>query len=506
MDERLREAPIGAIAVDGDGTVTAVNDHARGLLPVADPVDRSIEDVFPRSVEDSLAAAFEGGPEAAEFEEYYPEPDRWLSVSVVPVEGRATVYVDDVTERRRHEQAVERLRAERDRVAVVDGLIAEVLREFVDASSREEILETVCSRLGESDRFRFAWVGTPEADGGITVDRVAGERGETFPAVRDAVEDGESTPEHHAVEQGEPRVVQSLGEAETVPDSVRVATFADGVQSVLAFPLVYGSSVYGVVGVYAGSEATFTDNERASFEALGELGGLAINATRNRRLLLADAVTEVTFELGPESPLVGLSDTCGASLELDGTVPAGDGELRCFVSVTGASPSTVVDAAESSEAVADARTVSDGDAGGSVELALRGEVPLVDAVSRGATVHGTTVEDGRGRITLELPADGDVREMAGALGDDGAVTVLSKRERNRSPTTARRFREALDDRLTQRQATVLRTAYLADYFESPRKSTAEEVADSLGITGSTLLYHLRAAQRKLLDAFYDESE
>jgi predicted DNA binding protein len=51
---------------------------------------------------------------------------------------------------------------------------------------------------------------------------------------------------------------------------------------------------------------------------------------------------------------------------------------------------------------------------------------------------------------------------------------------------------------------VLRTAYLADYFESPRGSTAEEVASSLGITGSTLLHHLRAGQRKLLDAFYDE--
>jgi hypothetical protein len=61
----------------------------------------------------------------------------------------------------------------------------------------------------------------------------------------------------------------------------------------------------------------------------------------------------------------------------------------------------------------------------------------------------------------------------------------------------------LDDRLTQRQRTVLQTAYFADYFESPRGSTAEEVATSLDITGSTLLHHLRAGQRKLLDAYLD---
>ena len=55
----------------------------------------------------------------------------------------------------------------------------------------------------------------------------------------------------------------------------------------------------------------------------------------------------------------------------------------------------------------------------------------------------------------------------------------------------------------QRQRTVLQTIYLVDYFESPRGSTAEEVAASLDITGSTLLHHLRAGQRKLLDAYLD---
>jgi predicted DNA binding protein len=55
----------------------------------------------------------------------------------------------------------------------------------------------------------------------------------------------------------------------------------------------------------------------------------------------------------------------------------------------------------------------------------------------------------------------------------------------------------------QRQRTVLQTIYLVDYFESPRGSTAEEVATSLDIMRSTLLHHLRAGQRKLLDAYLD---
>jgi len=50
---------------------------------------------------------------------------------------------------------------------------------------------------------------------------------------------------------------------------------------------------------------------------------------------------------------------------------------------------------------------------------------------------------------------------------------------------------------------VLRVAHLADYFESPRGSTSEEVAEALDISGPTVLYHLRNAQRELLDAFFD---
>jgi predicted DNA binding protein len=84
--------------------------------------------------------------------------------------------------------------------------------------------------------------------------------------------------------------------------------------------------------------------------------------------------------------------------------------------------------------------------------------------------------------------------------------VLAKRQRERERTTATAFRDELRDRLTDRQETVLRTAFLADYFESPRGSTAEEVADALDITGPTLLYHLRASQRKLLEEFFDPSD
>ncbi|MXV63562.1 DNA-binding protein [Natronorubrum sp. JWXQ-INN-674] len=61
--------------------------------------------------------------------------------------------------------------------------------------------------------------------------------------------------------------------------------------------------------------------------------------------------------------------------------------------------------------------------------------------------------------------------------------------------------------LTTRQLEVLETAHRMGYFEHPKRANAGEVADELGITGTTFTEHLAAAQTKLLDAIleYDDS-
>ncbi|OYR58407.1 histidine kinase [Halorubrum halodurans] len=508
MERRLAEAPIGIITVR-DGTVRAWNESAADVLGADTAVGEPVTDVFPRSVERSLPRAFDGTTVSdAAFEEYYPSIDRWLSVSVVPGDDETTVYVTDVTEEKDNERTIDRLRAEAERAETVDTLIADVLEGLVGATSQDAIMGTIRDRLGGSDQYRFAWTGEYVADSDeLAVGGVAGERGELFPAVREAVEEGLATPERRAVEQRRPTLIRSLSENASVPEAVRAAGFADGVQSVFALPLVYDASVYGVVGVYAGTEAAFSDHVQSSFEVLGELAGYAINATRNRQLLFADTVTEVSFGLAGNSPLVRVSSTCDAELTLDGIVAPDDVGLTCFLTVSGADPESVLGSVEALPAARDGRLIRRSDAErGRIQATLSETVPLVAAINHGATIRTAVFDGDDSRLVVELPPEANVRRLANLLGDDGPAPVLARRDRTRSPTTKQEFRTDLNERLTDRQATVLRTAYLADYFTSPRGSTAEEVATSLGITGSTLLYHLRASQRKLLDAFYDEHD
>lgn len=508
MEHRLEEAPIGIVTVH-EGAVRACNDVAADIFAVDAPTGEPISDVFPRSVEGSLLEAFSGSSVSdVSFEEYYPTLDRWLSVSVVSDEDAATVYVSDVTDRKDRQQTIERLRAESERANVVDRLIADVLQGLIDATSRKAITETIRNRLGESEQYRFAWTAEHVVDGGeLIVEGVAGDSREMFSAIREASEQGGRIAERRAVEQQQPVLIQSLSEDETLPEPLRVAGFAEGVQSVFALPFVYGSSVYGVVGVYAETEAAFSGHVRSSFETLGELAGFAINATQNRKLLFTDTITEITFELASNSPLVRLSGTCNAELTLDGTVAPNGVGLTCFLTVSGADPEAVVETVDTMPMMRDGRVVRRQNAEhGRIEVTLDDAVPLVSAINHGATIRTATFEQGQGRLVVEMPLDGDVRRLAGVIGDDEPASVLTRQDRTRSPTTKRELQSELDERLTDRQATALRTAYLADYFRSPRGSTAEEVATSLGITGATLLHHLRASQRKLLEAFYNEHD
>jgi predicted DNA binding protein len=506
MDDRLHRAPIGVLEVSIDGVVVDSNEIGRTLIGETNPTGTRLAEAFPRSVDDSVLTAFDGrSVTETEFEEYYPGPDRWLAVSVVALDEGGAVYFRDVTERRQETRSLRRLRQERKRTELIDDVRSDILTALVDATSREEVAETICRGLGETDLYEFAWVG--ERDMGrddIVVRAVAGETGETFGAVRDAV-GGETvtTPEERAVETGQLQVVQPLTDSSAAPEAVRTAGFADGVQSALNIPVVYGSNVHGVVGVYASGTEAFSQREQASFETLGEVAGFAITAVRNRNLLLSDSIAEITFELGEDSVLVGLSRSLGSPLRLVGMVPQADDVLLCFVSVEGGGIDRLDRETAGIEAIERARVITESDSGGTAELTIHGSTPLLAISSLGGTVRRASFGDGTGRLVVDLPPDGDVRRIVDTIGREYDAEFVAKEERERSVTTAREFRDDLDDRLTQRQRTVLQTAYFADYFESPRGSTAEEVAASLDITGSTLLHHLRAGQRKLLDAYFD---
>ncbi|WP_336328256.1 bacterio-opsin activator domain-containing protein [Halovenus sp. HT40] len=508
MKDRYDAAPIGILETTTDGVVTGANRSAKRLLDQEQPRECHLDDVFPQSVENTVPAVFERSePESREVEEYYPELDRWFDITVVPAEDEVTIYLQDVTDRYHDRQRIEQLRGDIDRLTVTNGLISDILGTLVDASSREEIAATICERLGETDLYEFAWVGERELGGEeIQVQASSGTPGRTLEAIEEILDTGTPLPEQQAIETATPEIVQPLGEDESVPEPIRRAAFADGLQSLLAIPLTYGSNVYGVVGIYAANQEAFSQRERASFETVGEMAGFAINASRQRNLIQSDTVVELTIEfIDSDAPLVSVATATGSRLVLDGLVGQG-GDLYCYLIVEDSEPEPVADQLADAPEARESRVISATETGGSLEVDLTPETPLGTLAAQGVTVSHAEYEDGRGRCTVELSPETDVRRVADAVTHEYDGQVVAKRRRERELTTPQEFRDDLSDRLTDKQETALRTAFFADYFESPRGSTAEEVADTLDITGPTLLHHLRAGQKKLLAEFFETTD
>ncbi|ELZ13873.1 PAS/PAC sensor protein [Halovivax asiaticus JCM 14624] len=512
MDTGVEHAPIGVLEASHDGVVSDVNETAATMLDV-DPdaaTGEPIGAVVPASVDASVPEAFETALETpVSAEEFYPELDRWLSVDISPTSDAVYVYLRDVTDERRRTQRLESLQSDLHRLTIGNELIADVLGELVRASTREEIARSICQELGETDIYEFAWVGERAVGSDEIVRRAAaGTTGRTLERIDTALDGNVALPESRAIERGEPTVIRSLGENGSVPERIRRAAFADGLGSLLAVPLTYGSSVYGIVGVYAAERDAFSERERKSFGTVGKMAGFAINATRNRSLLSADRVVELTFQLSdPAAPFVTTVAETNARLDVAGAIPQGE-HLLCYVDAETATPTAEEIAAvlAEHEAVVETRTITDRDADGSIEVRQRTETPLGHLLSQGGTVRSATFGGDDNRVVVDLPPSEDVRRIADAITRRYDAAVLAKRERRPDERSTREFRNALTDRLTDRQEDALRTAFFAAYFESPRGSSAAEVADALGITGPTLLHHLRAGQRKLLEELFEVTD
>lgn len=117
-------------------------------------------------------------------------------------------------------------------------------------------------------------------------------------------------------------------------------------------------------------------------------------------------------------------------------------------------------------------------------------------------VSDVSAENGNLHVTFYAPNVERIREITRSL--NVSCGNVSLRELTRSSETAIEDLIFVDgSRLTERQKEVVRTAYEMGYFEHPKRANASDVAGALGIAPSTFTAHLSAAERKILDDFFE---
>jgi predicted DNA binding protein len=263
-----------------------------------------------------------------------------------------------------------------------------------------------------------------------------------------------------------------------------------------AVPLTHGETTYGALVVRANGRGAFDDPERTALADLGRRIGLTITATERRQLLLGDTVVRLTLQYTNRSAvLVDLSRTLDCDIELTGVVAADAHSLLCFVTVDGAAPETVLNWVSETDSIGDARLIRSFEDGALLEMVIESDSPAL----------ALTVETGTATVVAEFAPNVGVRPLIDELNRQyPSVELRSKQEVTPTDQTPTGFRESIDEKLTEKQQSVLRAAYHAGYFEWPRGSTAEELAESMGISSPTLHNHLRRAQQKLLGVAFDD--
>ncbi|MBW3628065.1 MAG: SDR family NAD(P)-dependent oxidoreductase, partial [Gemmatimonadetes bacterium] len=100
-------------ALDEKWCFTYVNAEAEALLDRSreELLGKNIWELYPASAQRAFYPQYHRAVQekvAVEFEEYSPGPDRWLRVRLYPYKEGLTVYLSDVTERKRMKQALHR--------------------------------------------------------------------------------------------------------------------------------------------------------------------------------------------------------------------------------------------------------------------------------------------------------------------------------------------------------------------------------------------------------------
>ncbi|WP_435156274.1 PAS domain S-box protein [Haladaptatus sp. DFWS20] len=467
-----------------------------------------------------MAEVIETGNPVYDYEALLERPDEercWISLNAAPLwslDGELEYIVligEDISERKERENAIEEHRDRLETLNRINRLIREVNQTLVRTTTRDEIEASVCERLAASNLYQDALIGEQSLPGGGIEPRTSANVDSNYFDLLGKTDSTETSTggAAEAMRTQELQLITSIQSDPRFPDSLREEALARGYCSVLCIPLVYGETTYGVLVVHASRSDAFSEREQAVFKELGETIGYAIHAAESKKLLHTDSHYELTFDLTETTAFfITASADLQCSITLEDLVPSTNKELLYYITLKNAPVDSFLELTRQQSIVKKARCISTESEASLLEIVFVGASTSPQVlIERGARIKHAEVVEGRGAFVAEAPADADIRTLTDAVQSvHPNARLTTKQEVKRSLQPLRRQHARLRNQLTDRQQASLTAAYNAGFFEWPRESTGEEVADSLGVSAPTFHQHLRASERKLLAVFFGEAE
>lgn len=436
----------------------------------------------------------------------------WNEVDIAPVRSETSEttnfvgFQTDVTARKEAELELKREQQRLEHLLNrIEGLLQDVHSDLVQAVNREDVESVVCERIAAEDPYGFCWIGVPDLSRDTIVATAQAGAWSPDNAALDIDLTTDSADISPIVETYETECVQIIDDPndlaaiiENVPSTAMDADF----KAVATIPLVYRETLYGVLVVCTTEEDALNEREAIVLEALGRAIATAINALERERIIIADSVVELEFEMR-DLFFVDLSDRHSTEVEYNGSIYRTDRSMLMFFTAD-IDLASVEKSIEHYPDVEDVTLVSAHDGGNLFEFTVGMDSIITTLAERGAKIRSMRATNGIGHVSVELPTEADARAIVTMLKEQYPNTELIRyREQERPPETKQEFIEQLKDTLTERQLTALQTAYVGGFYEWKRPISGDELAETMGIARSTFHQHLRAAEGKLIAELFD---
>ncbi|WP_207586939.1 bacterio-opsin activator domain-containing protein [Halomontanus rarus] len=258
-----------------------------------------------------------------------------------------------------------------------------------------------------------------------------------------------------------------------------------------------------------GSERWLSSNSSPVLDRAGEVEYVVVSSEdvtalkRREERLTSDHVRHLEFRTDqsavPPSLRVEADDV---RLEVDSVISLPDGTTVQYMGTSDLSASDFVEAVEEVPHYRNVRLLSTTD--GYSRLEAHAESTTVSEVfpSLGGRARAVIIASDEVRFCGELPGDVDPRLAAAGIRKFHPDVELVSEELVYSPHL---LSDIVADALTDRQTTALEAAYFGGYFDTPRASTGDELAERFGVTRQTFNQHLRKAQRIVFRHLFEKS-
>lgn len=404
-------------------------------------------------------------------------------------------------DRRNNEVELEDQREHLEALNSLNTVVRDINEALVEQSTREEVERTVCERLADSESYQFAWIADidprtesldPQVEAGV----------DEYVEVADIRID-EDCPEG----QGPAGRAARSKEIHVTHDAFSDPTFEPwrdvaeeyGYRSSAAIPIVYQDTLYGILGIYTDRIGAFTDEEQEVVAQLGEIIGHAIASIERKQALMSDDVVEIDIRMENVLQEAGLGESMEGRIQFTEAISVGNGAFLQYGTATDGALETV-------EALVellphwDELTVLDETGETRFELGLS-EPPVISVVAdNGGYIDDAVIENDTMHVTIHLPPTVDVRRVVDTIQESYSTAEMVTRQQMSRIDSQREIEEALTQELTERQRAALEASFHAGFFDWPRESSGEEVAESLDVSAPTFHQHLRKAQQKLLES------